>query len=234
LSIPVVGEVSAILAAMQARCPAVAAHCGRVSDYAALLAVHYGLDPDVVATIRLGGLLHDLGKMAIPERILSKPGRLTDREWRRLRNHPEAGVAMVGRMGFDAAVAEIVLYHHERIDGSGYPDGMLGDSIPFPVRVVSVMDAFDALTSPRAYREALTIDAARTLLAREAGVSYCPWVVSGLLSLPRKVLQAVGTAGHDRDAFQPDSRPAAATMASATQAWPVSSLVWQADAVATI
>ena len=232
MSIPIVGEVSAILAAMQSRCPSVAGHCRRVSEYSSLLAIQYGLPGDLVGTIRLGGLLHDLGKIAIPERILAKPGRLTDREWARLRHHPEAGVAMVDRLGFDASIAEIVLYHHERMDGSGYPDGMLGDAIPWPVRIVSVMDAYDALTSPRAYRDALSIDAARTLLSREAGVQYCPWVVSGLLSLPRRVLDSV--ARGDMTEYQPDTSPSAAALAAATQAWPISSLVWQADAVATL
>lgn len=217
---------------MDARCPSVATHCRRVSEYSALLAVQYGLPSDLVATIRLGGLLHDLGKMAIPERILAKPGRLTDREWARLRNHPEAGVAMVDRLGFDASIAEIVLYHHERIDGSGYPDGMIGQAIPWAVRIVSVMDAYDALTSPRAYREALSIDAARTLLAREAGVRYCPSVVSGLLSVPRRVLQSIA-GGHMADC-QPDTCPGPAALEGATQAWPISGLVWQSDAVAAL
>jgi putative nucleotidyltransferase with HDIG domain len=232
MSIPIVGEVSAILAAMQSRCPSVAAHCRRVSEYSALLAVQYGLPGDLVSTIRLGGLLHDLGKITIPDRILSKPSRLTEREWARLRHHPETGVAMVDRLGFDASIAEIVLYHHERIDGSGYPDGMVGEAIPWPVRIVSVMDAYDALTSPRTYRAALSIEAARTLLAREAGVQYCPWVVSGLLSIPRKVLEAVAN-GRNGDCL-PDTSPGPTALASATQAWPVSSLVWQADAVAAL
>jgi putative nucleotidyltransferase with HDIG domain len=230
MSIPIVGEVGAILAAMQSRCPSVAAHCRRVSEYSALLATQYGLPGELAATIRLGGLLHDLGKIAIPERILLKPGRLTQREWARLRHHPEAGVAMVDRLGFDASIAEIVLYHHERIDGSGYPDGMVGEAIPWADRIVSVMDAYDALTSPRAYRDALSIDAARTLLAREAGVQYCPWSVSGLLSIPRKVLEAVAAGGTSD--CQADTSPSPLALAAATQAWPVSSLVWQADAVA--
>jgi putative nucleotidyltransferase with HDIG domain len=230
MSIPILGETNAILAAMQARRPAVAEHCRRVSEYSALLAIQYGAPAELVHTIRLGALLHDLGKMIIPEKILSKPGRLTDREWARLRNHPEAGVAMVDRLGFDSSVAEIVLYHHERMDGSGYPDGMTGDAIPWAVRVVSVMDAYDALTSPRAYREALSSDAARSLLARESGLCYCPWVVGGLLSIPRRVLESVAD---DRwTGFQPDSCPSASVLASATQAWPIGSLVWQADAVA--
>ena len=217
MSLSIVGGLDDIMSAMEARCPAVASHCRRVSLYAVRLATQYGLSPQTVETIRVGALLHDLGKLEVPERILNKPGRLTEREWDRLRNHPEAGLALVQRLGFDEAVAEIVLYHHERIDGSGYPDSLAGEAIPWTVRIVSVMDAFDALTSPRAYRPALSLEAARALLAREAGSRYCPWVVSGVLSLPRIMLQNVDT---DRQAtYHPDSCPGMAALSLATEAW---------------
>ena len=182
---PLVRDVDRILAALDARRPTVAAHCRRVSAYAVQLATHYGLPDGMVETIRIGSLLHDLGKMMVPAHILSKPGRLTEQEWHALQSHPEHGFEMVERLGFDSGILDIVLYHHERIDSSGYPDGLDGNVIPWTVRIVSVMDAFDALTSPRTYREALSVDAARTLLAREAADRYCPWVVSGLLSMPR-------------------------------------------------
>ena len=146
-------DVNALLAAMQSRRPPVAAHCRRVSAYGVQLATQYGLPEATVDTIRVGGLLHDLGKAMVPAQILSKPGRLTEGEWRALQAHPEDGFEMVEPLGFDARLLEIILYHHERIDGSGYPDGLDGASIPWTVRIVSVMDAFDALTSPRAYRE---------------------------------------------------------------------------------
>ncbi|HSK08837.1 MAG TPA: HD domain-containing phosphohydrolase [Vicinamibacterales bacterium] len=217
MSISIVGGLEDILSAMEARCPAVAGHCRRVSLYSVRLATQYGLAQETVEAIRVGALLHDLGKLEVPLRLLEKPGRLTEREWARLRRHPESGLALVDRLGFDASVAEIVLFHHERFDGSGYPDSLAGSSIPWPVRIVSVMDAFDALTSPRAYREALSIDAARSLLAREAGSRYCPWVVSGLLSLPGPMLRAVTTT--PAAGCCPDGCPSPAALLQATQAW---------------
>ena len=212
---PVVGSVGTILSAMDARCPSVADHSRRVSAYSVRLALQYGLAQDVIETIRIGALLHDIGKLTVPARILAKPGRLTEREWAQLRSHPQAGVVMVERLGFDADIAEIVVSHHERIDGSGYPDRLLSEAIAWPVRIVSVMDAFDALTSPRAYREALTIDAAQALLAREAGSRYCPWVVSGLLSMPKSLLQAIGDGVEDDG--QPEGLVRASTAAFALE-----------------
>jgi len=217
VSISIVGGLEDIMSAMEARYPAVAGHCRRVSLYSVRLATQYGLAAEMVEAIRVGGLLHDLGKLEVPVRLLEKPGRLTEREWARLRRHPEAGLALVDRLGFGAQVGEIVLYHHERFDGSGYPDNLAGEGIPWPVRIVSVMDAYDALTSPRAYRAALSREAARSLLAREAGSRYCPWVVSGLLSLPRPLLQAVAAA--PGATCQPDGCPSPAAFMQATKAW---------------
>lgn len=214
MAMPIVGELNQIMSAMEARCPTVAAHCARVSLYSVRLATHYGLSSETVEAIRIGGLLHDLGKLEVPSRVLNKPGRLTEREWAKLRYHPEAGLALVDRLGFDASVGEIVLYHHERMDGSGYPDSLAGADIPWAVRIVSVMDAFDALTSPRTYREALSIEAARALLAREAGSRYCPWVVAGLLSLPRPLLRAA--ANHPTAVCYPDGP---ASLRLATSVW---------------
>jgi putative nucleotidyltransferase with HDIG domain len=217
VSISIVGGLEDIMSAMEARCPEVAAHCRRVSLYSVRLATQYGLAAETVEAIRVGALLHDLGKLEVPPRLLDKPGRLTEREWARLRRHPEAGLALADRLGFGAAVGEIVLYHHERYDGSGYPDSLSAEGIPWPVRIVSVMDAFDALTSPRPYRDALSLDAARSLLAREAGSRYCPWIVAGLLSLPRPML---GPAAADAaPACHPDGCPSPAALLQATKAW---------------
>ena len=154
----------------------------------------------MIETIRLGALLHDVGKMLTPSRILEKPGRPNAREWQELKIHPELGRRSAHRSGFDDEVCTIVLYHHERCDGSGYPDKLAHPVIPYTVRIVSVMDTFDALTSSRDYRERLSVDAARTLIARSAGSKYCPWVVSGLLALPAEMLQPGpgGCAGRDR------------------------------------
>jgi putative nucleotidyltransferase with HDIG domain len=215
--IPLARDIDTILAALDDRRPSVAAHCRRVAAYSVHLATHYGLPNEMVDTIRNGSLLHDLGKLLVPSHILSKPGRLTEEEWRTLQSHPERGFEMVEQLGFAPGVLDIVLYHHERSDASGYPDGLEGGAIPWTVRIVSVMDAFDALTSPRTYRQALSVEAARTLLAREAADRYCPWVVSGLLSMPRSVLDAV--AGGELDRYRPDARPSAAVLATATTPW---------------
>jgi putative nucleotidyltransferase with HDIG domain len=214
---PLVRDVNQILDAMDAKRPTVASHCRRVSAYGVHLATQYGLPDEMLETIRVGSLLHDIGKMVVPAHILSKPGRLTEQEWQALQDHPEHGFEMAERLGFDPGILDIVLYHHERNDSSGYPDGLGGNAIPWTVRIVSVMDAFDALTSPRTYREALSIDAARTLLAREAADRYCPWVVSGLLSMPRTMLDAIARGEFDR--YRPDARPSHAVLQSATTPW---------------
>lgn len=182
------GRVDTLLAALEKSRPSVAAHSRRVAALAARLAVQYGLAGDQVETIRLGALLHDVGKLFVPARILAKPARPNRREWRELMVHPEIGMEIVHSAGFDDEVCGIVLYHHERWDGRGYPDGQRGHETPLQVRIVSVMDAFDAITSPRNYREKLSVEAAKSVMARLAGTRYCPWVVSGLLSLPASLL----------------------------------------------
>ena len=183
------GRAEAVLAALEVKRPEVAAHSRRVSAYSVRLAVQFGLADDTVETIRLGALLHDVGKMLTPASILEKPGRPNARQWKELRTHPELGAEICHRSGFDDEVAAIVLYHHERCDGSGYPDQLLHAAIPYTVRIVGVMDTFDALTSSREYRDRLSVAAARALIARGAGSKYCPWVVSGLLALPVEMLQ---------------------------------------------
>jgi len=186
---PGVGNLDTLLTLLDTVRPHVAGHCRRVATYSVRLAMQYGLPPKLIETIRIGALLHDVGKMLIRSRLLSKPGRLSDREWTQLQDHPVLGVGLIERLGFDDTVAEIVRSHHERADGYGYPDGLESGAISWPVRIVSVMDAFDAITSPRAYRQSLSVEGARSLIAREAGTRYCPWVVSGLLSLPPRLLE---------------------------------------------
>jgi putative nucleotidyltransferase with HDIG domain len=183
------GEVEPIFSTLESARPSVAAHSRRVAIYATRLATQFGVDHHSIETIRLGALLHDVGKMLVPARILSKPTRPNKREWQELKIHPELGMEIAHRAGFDDDVCSIVLYHHERWDGKGYPDGAIGSAVHWTVRVVSVMDMFDAITSPRQYRESLSIDAARIMIAREAGRRFCPWIVSGLMSLPSELLQ---------------------------------------------
>ncbi len=178
------GRVETVLMTLEKLRPEVAAHSRRVAAHSVRLASQYGFDARTIETIRTGALLHDAGKLLVPLRILNKPGRPNARQWRTLKIHPELGMEIAHRCGFDDEVCNIVLSHHEHYDGSGYPDGVGKEQIHFTVRIVSVMDTFDALTSSRDYRERLTVDAARTMIARGAGSLFCPWVVSGLLAMP--------------------------------------------------
>jgi len=211
--------VDAFLQALDTKRSFVAAHARRVSTYAVRLATQYGLAADVVESIRLGALLHDVGKLLVPVRILTKPGRLNEQEWIELRAHPDKGIELLERIGLDDLVRDIVLHHHERHDGKGYPDGLKGIHIGWPVRIVSVVDSFDALTSPREYRSALSVEAARALLSREAGSRFCPWVVSGLLSLPAALLEP-GSADAYPDYYLPDGLPEMSSI-HATRIWTV-------------
>ena len=121
-----------------------------------------------------GFLLHDAGKVGIPERILSKPGPLTAAEWRVMRTHPLIGYQMVSSIPFLKGAAEIVRYHHEMFDGSGYPEALKGEEIPMPARVFSVVDAFDAMTTDRPYRAALPLEYAAEEIERMGGTQFDP------------------------------------------------------------
>jgi putative nucleotidyltransferase with HDIG domain len=208
-----------LFTALRVKRPFVAEHTHRVSVYAVRLASQYGLARETIETIETGARLHDVGKLLIPLSILHKPGRLRQREWLELKSHPDLGVELAERWGMSPEVCEIVLHHHERYDGFGYPDRLPGSEVSWPVRIVSVMDSFDALTSRRQYREALAPEVARTLIAREAGSRFCPWVVSGLLSLPLSLLTP--PSGDTPAHYLPDGVPWPLA-AEACVAWPAS------------
>ncbi|MBW3668401.1 MAG: HD domain-containing protein [Actinobacteria bacterium] len=130
-----------------------------------------------------GFLLHDAGKVGVPERILSKPGPLTAAEWRVMRTHPLIGYQMLASIPFLQNAAELVRSHHEMFDGSGYPEGLRRDEIPLPARVFAVIDAFDAMTTDRPYRAAMPIERAAAELTRMAGTQFDPDVVAVFLPL---------------------------------------------------
>src|SRR5207244_7010350 len=144
-------------------------HSERVSELAARVASRIGLDAEQVELTRLAGSLHDLGKLAIPEEILRKPGELTDSERLVLERHPMIGFRMLDSLGVDP-VANVVLHHHERWDGAGYPDGKRGEEIPLGARIIFVADAFDAMTSDRIDRPSRSPTAARAVI-EPCGVS---------------------------------------------------------------
>jgi len=145
---------------------------------AEVIAARLGWDEEDVETLRMGAALHDIGKLAIPERILRKPGPLDDDELGEMRRHPEEGARMVSRHRSMQLVVPAVLYHHERWDGSGYPVGVEGEAIPAEARVLAIVDAFDAMTTDRAYRRALPESAAIIELERCAGHQFDPEMVA--------------------------------------------------------
>ncbi|MHC1753073.1 HD-GYP domain-containing protein [Humidesulfovibrio sp.] len=161
-------------------------HSAAVADIASLLAQAHGLTQRQAEIVHMAGHLHDVGKIGIPDSILLKPGPLTGAEWEIMRRHPKLGADILrpvkvfcGRPG----VCEIVLAHHERFDGSGYPYGLTGNDIPLGARIVAVADALSAMTEERPYRKSLTLQEAVGEIARGAGTHFDPCVVRDLLTL---------------------------------------------------
>ena len=161
--------ICALALALEAKDAYTRGHSQRVGDLAQSFALHLGLDPSDAERIRVAGLLHDIGKIAVPEALLNKAGPLTREEFMRVIDHPVIGEEMVRPLLTLNRVLQLIRHHHERYDGRGYPDGLLGLGIPYEVRLLSIVDAYDALTSHRAYRPApLTHEAAIGTLRREA------------------------------------------------------------------
>jgi len=178
--------ICALALALEAKDTYTRGHSQRVGDLSRTFALHVGLTPAQSERIRTAGLLHDIGKIAVPEKLLNKAGPLTRDEFMRVIDHPVIGEEMVRPLTTLTSVLQLIRHHHERYDGRGYPDGLRGDSIPFEVRLLSIVDAYDALTSHRSYRPApLTHEAAIATLRREAsGGKWDPVMVeqfSGML-----------------------------------------------------
>lgn len=158
-------------------------HCLRVSRYATSICRRLGIcDPERLKTVEWGSSLHDIGKIGVPDHILRKPGPLSDEEWAVMKEHPRIGAKLLEGIEFLNGAASIVLHHHERWDGGGYPQGLSGTDIPLEARAFAVADAFDALTSDRPYRKAMSAEAAREIIAAEAGTHFCPDSVSAFLT----------------------------------------------------
>jgi putative two-component system response regulator len=139
-------------------------HCERLSEYSTRLGEYLGLPEDQITALRRGGVVHDIGKVAVPDAILLKPGRLTEEEWKVMREHPTVGERICAPLKSFRLVLPIIRHHHEKYDGSGYPDGLRGDAIPVAARVLQIVDVYDALTNERPYKKAFsTADALQTM-----------------------------------------------------------------------
>lgn len=184
--------VSALVQAVEIKDHYTRGHSERVAKGAELIARRLALPEDRISKLRYAGLLHDIGKLGIPTRLLAKPGKLTDEEFQILAQHPNQGVAVIRDIRFLTDVYDGILYHHERLDGRGYPTGKSGDQIPLFARVLGVADAFDAMTSTRSYRAARPVSEAVEELRRGAGTQFDPELVRAFA----EALELEERAGH--------------------------------------
>ncbi len=177
--------VESLAAAVDSKDPYTYGHSRRVQKYALLIASELGLSRQELSALRFSALLHDIGKIHVPEEILHKPGRLTDKEWAVIKEHPAAGAYILSRAAELTEVAKAVAHHHERWDGGGYPAGLRGEDIPLLSHVILVADAFDAMTSGRAYHAGRTAAEALQELHRGSGSQFDPSVVRAVDALVR-------------------------------------------------
>ena len=166
-------------------------HSRRVHGYALATAKEYGVPQELVRDLAHGVLLHDIGKIGIPDAILLKPGPLTPEEWKVMRTHPEIGKRLIERIPFLRGAIPIVYSHHEKWDGSGYPRGLGGADIPLGARIFAVVDAFDAMTFDRPYSKAIAFEAAQAEIKRCAGTHFDPEVVEAFLRVPAQLLDEI-------------------------------------------
>jgi putative two-component system response regulator len=186
--------VATLANAVEAKDPTTEHHCQRLAFLSARLTARLELDHASAEMIAYGALLHDIGKIGIPERILHKPGPLDEEEWKVMKEHPIISEYILQEVDLHPIVLQVARSSHERIDGKGYPDQKSGDQIPLPARIVLVADAFDALTSDRPYRSARSVAAAMEELRAHAGTQFCPKVVEALEAVYREQPLLLGAA----------------------------------------
>jgi response regulator RpfG family c-di-GMP phosphodiesterase len=184
--------IAALSRSMEAKDYYTGGHTERVSGVAVALGRRLGCSAEELDAIEIGALLHDIGKIGIPEHILRKPGPLDEDEWEVVKRHPLISEFILADIDLPEIVLQIARSSHERVDGAGYPDGLAGDDIPLPARIVLVADAFDALTSDRPYRNGRSLEAAMAEVRANAGMQFCPRVIQALEDVYREEPQALG------------------------------------------
>ena len=190
--IPLQALIDTVLATLDARDPYTYEHSFRVAFYAEMLAQALELPSALCQRIQVAALLHDIGKIAISDRVLNKAGRLNREEMLEIQRHPRIGCNILGRLPSFPDIATIVLHHHERLDGDGYPEQLAGEAIPMGSRIIAVADSFDAMTSNRPYRKAMTVDAAINEVHQHAGEQFDPTVAASLARLRDEVGDYLG------------------------------------------
>ena len=183
--------LEALGSALDTRDVGTESHSRRVHGYALATAREYGMPEGEMSDLAHGVLLHDIGKIGIPDSILLKPGPLTPDEWKTMRTHPEIGRRLIENIPFLRGAVPIVFSHHEKWDGTGYPRGLAAEDIPIGARIFAVVDAFDAMTFDRPYSKAIPFDAAKAEIKRCAGAHFDPAVVEAFLRVPETLLEEI-------------------------------------------
>jgi HD-GYP domain-containing protein (c-di-GMP phosphodiesterase class II) len=176
------GTITALAAAIDAKDPYTRGHSQRVMKYSLLGSKALSLSPEEVETLEYASILHDIGKISVDAQILNKPDDLTQSEWNIIREHPALGANMLKGIPFLERTSELVLHHHERYDGKGYPDGLEGEDIPIGARIIAVADAFDTMTTDRSYRSALNVEDSISELRNCSGTQFCPVAVEAFVT----------------------------------------------------
>jgi HD-GYP domain-containing protein (c-di-GMP phosphodiesterase class II) len=174
--------LTAMVSAIDAKDPSMRGHSQRVRDYTLLAAAYFSLTPEETDTLEYASLLHDTGKIVMDSRIMNKPEPLTPSEWDIMRRHPAIGAGILKEIPFLEKASELVLCHHERHDGQGYPDGLKGEDIPLGARLIAVANAYDTMTIDRANRPAMSIERSIKELNNCSGNQFCPEAVKALIS----------------------------------------------------
>ncbi|MDY6787252.1 MAG: GAF domain-containing protein [candidate division WOR-3 bacterium] len=179
-------SISSIVTAVEKRDRYTRGHTERVTEYCLKIAEAMGFDSEKMHKLELAALLHDVGKIGISDNILLKKGALTDEEYDEIKKHPRKGIEIVGRIEQLSEIKEGILYHHERIDGRGYPAGLKGNEIPLTARIIAVADAYDAMTTNRPYRNSLSVEEAKRRLSESSGTQFDPRIVEIMLLILEK------------------------------------------------
>ena len=188
--------IESLNATVDAKDPYTAGHSARVQRVALAVAEELGVPRERLDAVRFGGLFHDIGKIAVPDRILTKPGALDDAEYLSIQRHPADGAEIVSHFGRLREAVPLIRHHHERWDGKGYPDRLSGDDVPLEAYVVGLADAWDAMTTDRPYRTAMTVDEAAVEVRRCRGTQFAPRVVDAFFAAFRR----------QRAIFEPDEQ----------------------------
>lgn len=177
------GTLEAMVLALDLREKETGYHSYRVTEYALTLAKKLELSDHDLSVIAKGALLHDIGKIGVPDNILLKPGKLTDEEWEIMKKHPRHGYELLRNIDFLEESAQIVLHHHEHFNGKGYPVGLVGDQIPLGARIFSIVDTLDALTSERVYKDAFTFEESIERIQEASETQFDPWIVEAFMDI---------------------------------------------------